>query len=151
MKGGRFLKKRKQRLLKRSFLLVILLVFGSMTERYVLAKAGGNDTIQFAYTKSVYASIDIDGNGNVNVNGRIVGDLKVQKIVMNISLQKFFSNTNTWERVKSWSVTENRTKVNLIQNHKVSSKGKYRVKVTGTVYTSKTSEDVSAISPVKSY
>ncbi len=119
--------------------------------RPVNARQAEKDDIHYVEADKVRAILSINAGGDATVYGKVKGDIIAQRIVVMASLQKYSNSQRTWLDVKSWSLEQKTHTVTISKKYKLTSKGTYRVKVTGMVYTSKGSENVSAVSVVKSY
>lgn len=108
-------------------------------------------SLQYAKTAVAKGKLTISSKGNAMLEGRIYGGLRTKKIVFNMYFQKYSASKKKWTNVKKWSVTNDSNEVKLEKTYKLTSKGKYRVKVKGSAQTSSRSESVSAVSTVKVY
>lgn len=143
--------RKKEGLVRGVFLMICVLLTGIIDENSAMARKVGDFTVQYIKTDHAIALININAKGNINCNGKIDGDLKVKKVVINMSLQNYSASKKIWKNVKEWSIAENASRAKLIRNYHVNTRGKYRVKVSGTMYTSNGSESVSVVSQTKTY
>lgn len=143
--------RRKWKLAKGSLLLACALSAEVISGNSVLAKQTDDISLQYVKTVIARAYINIDAKGNIDCIGRMEAEKACKKVAMNVHLQKFSSGNSSWKNVKSWSVTQNSSRASLSQTYHVTARGKYRVKVSGTMYTSSGSESVTAVSATKTY
>ena len=143
--------RRKWKLAKGSLLLAFALSTGVIFGNSVLAKQADDISVQYVQTINAKSFIDIDAKGNINCSAKVDGYRSVKKISLNVHLQKFSSGSSSWKNVKSWSVTQNSSRAIWSQSYHVTARGKYRVKVSGTMYTSGGRENVTAVSATKTY
>lgn len=105
----------------------------------------------YAQTDSMSAVLKMGQNGNVTATGIITGKIRTTKIVLNMYLQKYSTSESAWKNVTKWSATKSSNQITLTKTYKLTSKGKYRVKLKATVTSPTGSEDVAVVSTTKTY
>jgi hypothetical protein len=119
-----------------------------------MCTSGSEEVVQYARSTCVLTtnvSLTISDNGVAKIIAGLTGRGATSNIEMKVILQKYNSKTSTWSNVKTWSSSSQSPVLSLSKNYSLTSKGTYRVKLTGTVYCNGESETVSNVSGSEKY
>lgn len=125
-----------------------------MAESTVVAAANTEPIISSEPIVSVYSTnvsrtqvgLSISTSGKATISARVTGRANTSKIVINVKLQKYNSTTKKWSNVKIWNKESSISNISFSKTYNVTSKGKYRCKLTATVSCNGADETVTETS-----
>lgn len=126
-----------------------ILATGSMPQANASAAIADPDAIgvQSIYMQKSHIDLSISNTGMATINFIDNESAKVTSIATTTSLQKYNSKTAGWSTVKKWEVSRKSNSILFEQKYQLSTKGKYRVKVSVTCVSGNNSEKICC--PIK--
>ena len=97
------------------------------------------------------AGLSISTSGKATISAGVTGRANTSKIVMEVKLQKYNSSTKKWNNVKIWNKDSSISNISFSKTYSITSKGKYRCKMTATVSCNGTNETVTETSSNVTY
>lgn len=95
--------------------------------------------------------LSISTSGKATISAGVTGRANASKIVMKVKLQKYNSTTKKWNNVKIWNKDSSISNISFSKTYSITSKGKYRCKMTATVSCNGTNETVTETSSNVTY
>ncbi len=137
---------------KMVFMAVALMLFGCFggsNSAYAFTEINNPSEIpivQSVNTVKVKCKLSINNSNYAEALVSVTGKAGTSKITSKICIQKYDDNESKWKNVKKWEYSKKSSRVSYSEKYKLSKKGKYRCKLTSSVYCNGVSEEITAIS-----
>lgn len=144
--------KKRRKLLIGLMLLAATIINGGKASATIIETNLSNPiAVQSVNTASSRIGFSVSNSGTANITAGIVGKVGTSKIQMTVELQKYYSSSKSWKKVKSWNKSYNFTSASFSTSYKLNSKGNYRCKLSAVVWKNGNGENINMTSIKKTY